>query len=68
MMFPSSGGYANPARAFGSAVVGNGLDTVWIYLFSAPIGALVAALSFYYLNHQDFDVDDAFPDSNDSFY
>ena len=32
----------NPARTFGSALVGNEWDGFWIYLIAPPLGAAIA--------------------------
>ena len=39
---PFSGASVNPARTFGSALVGNTWDGFWIYVIAPPIGAAIA--------------------------
>jgi aquaporin Z len=49
-----SGGAFNPAVAFGATVMGLfSWQNIWIYLLANPIGAIVAALAFRYLNPDD---------------
>lgn len=62
---PLSGGYVNPARSFGSAVVGGGLDVLWVYLFGSPLGAIVGVLCFHLLHSDDVDVDDVFQNAGE---
>lgn len=49
-----SGGAFNPAVAFGATVMGIlSWQNIWIYLLANPLGAIVAALAFRYLNPED---------------
>jgi len=49
-----SGGAFNPAVAFGATVMGLfSWQNIWIYLLANPLGAIVAALAFRYLNPDD---------------
>jgi aquaporin Z len=49
-----SGGAFNPAVALGASLAGVlGWANIWIYLIANPLGAIVAALTFRYLNPDD---------------
>lgn len=41
---PVSGASMNPARSFGSALVGGSLDTMWIYVIGPLLGAALAVV------------------------
>jgi aquaporin Z len=43
---PVSGGAINPARHFGPALMGGGLQNMWIYWVGPILGAVVAALVY----------------------
>jgi aquaporin Z len=43
---PVSGGAINPARHFGPALMGGGLQNMWIYWVGPISGAVVAALVY----------------------
>jgi len=46
MEAPLSGMSLNPARTFGSALVGNIWTSIWIYFMAPPVGMLLAAQVF----------------------
>ncbi len=48
---PISGMSMNPARTFGSAVLPQLWDSLWIYFLVPPLGMLVAAALYLRLNH-----------------
>jgi aquaporin Z len=48
---PISGMSMNPARTFGSAVLPQLWDSLWIYFFAPPLGMLVAAALYLRLKH-----------------
>ncbi|MBC8352922.1 MAG: aquaporin [Planctomycetes bacterium] len=47
---PFTGASMNPARTLGPALASGELSTLWIYLLATPIGAILAVISFGYLN------------------
>jgi MIP family channel proteins len=46
---PLTGGSLNPARWFGPALVSNSFDDAWLYILSPIVGAVLAALLYWYL-------------------
>jgi aquaporin Z len=46
LLAPMSGFSINPARTFGSALLANVWDSIWIYFLIPPIGMLAAAEAF----------------------
>jgi glycerol uptake facilitator-like aquaporin len=58
LSFPFNNGFVNPARSFGPAVVGLGIQYMWIYLLAAPAGALFGTAVFVWLNHKEYSVAD----------
>jgi len=66
LSYPLSGGFANPARSFGPAVVSiTGMNYIWIYLLGSPFGALFAVPVFLYL-HKEVNVDSDLQESGDA--
>jgi glycerol uptake facilitator-like aquaporin len=58
-----TGSYVNPARSFGITLVsGAGWPTIAVFLFGGPIGALIGAALFIYLNKKALSVDRALID------
>lgn len=45
---PVSGGAMNPARWFGPAVVQGQFDNAWIWIVAPPVGAVLAAVVYFY--------------------
>jgi MIP family channel proteins len=46
---PLTGGGLNPARWFGTALVGGEWDDFWVWIIGPVVGGLLAAVSYWYL-------------------
>ena len=46
---PLTGGSFNPARWFGPALVANEWDDFWVWIIGPTVGALLAAVSYWFL-------------------
>jgi glycerol uptake facilitator protein len=49
VLAPITGAAVNPARWFGSALVGSSWDDWWVYIVGPGVGAVLAALAYWYL-------------------
>jgi glycerol uptake facilitator-like aquaporin len=63
--FPMSGGYANPARSFGTAFAAGEWSEYWIYFLGSPIGALAGTFAFIFLHKPQIAVRDDFRELNE---
>lgn len=55
ILFPTTGSTLNPARAIAHAIIGNGFDYLWIFVFAPVCGAITATAGFIWMHRQDME-------------